>query len=92
MINYCVNKPEDEQELNDFIWDLRELMEKHGVCLQAETTDFTDGSSLPVATFYAYEDIKDPDFDEVLWFCEIHDMWPTEYDLADSGEIVQVRS
>jgi hypothetical protein len=88
MINYCVNKPEDEMKINEFIWELRDLMEKHGVFLKVEE----NLDNHQVVTFTAYENIKDPDFNECLWFCEMIDMWPHEYDLLDNGEIVQVRS
>jgi len=86
MINYCVNKPEDEMEVNEFIWELRDLMEKHGVCLKVEE----NLDDKQVVTFSAYQNIRNPDFDECLWFCEITDMWPFEYELLDNGKIEKI--
>ena len=85
MIDYVVNRPEDENKVNAFIWDLRDLMEKHGVALEA-----MDAS----AVFTCYEDInnlEETDF-EVDWYCEIVDMWPTDYNLADNGKITKVNT
>ena len=90
MINYVVNRPEDESKVNAFIWDLRDLMEKHGVALEA----MDQGVGEVYAVFTCYEDInnlEETDF-EVDWFCEIVDMWPTDYNLADNGKIIKVNT
>ena len=88
MIDYVVNRPEDENKVNAFIWDLRDLMEKHGVALEA----MDDGKAS--AVFTCYEDInnlEESDF-EVDWYCEIVDMWPMHYNLADNGKITKVNT
>ena len=90
MIDYSVNSPEDENKVNAFIWDLRDLLEKHNVSLEA--VDCAGEGDKIAAMFTCYEDINnlvDTDY-EIDWFCEIVDMWPQEYNLASSGKIVKV--
>ena len=83
MINYCVNKPEDEMEVNEFLWELRALMEKHGVCRKGEE----NLDDKQVVTFSAYQNLRNPHVAECLWFCEITDMGPFAYALLDNGKI-----
>ena len=90
MIDYVVNRPEDENKVNAFIWDLRDLMEKHGVALEA----MDQGVGEVYAVFTCYEDInnlEETDF-EVDWYCEIVDMWPMHYNLADNRKITKVNT
>ena len=90
MIDYVVNRPEDESKVNAFIWDLRDLMARHGVSL--EVMDYREEGATAVFTCYEdIENLEETDF-QVDWFCEIVDMWPQHYSLADNGKIIKVNT
>jgi hypothetical protein len=70
---------EKVDQINAFIKDLRDILEKHSVWM--ESVDCGLEVNHHVVTFTSQEDINDAGSD-CNWFIEMVDMWPQESFLA----------